>query len=42
MGVITWIVPGLGTGLLASMLTRGRRSQGLAGERRRCHDQLPL
>jgi hypothetical protein len=29
MGVIAWIVPGLGTGLLANMLIPGRRSQGL-------------
>lgn len=42
MAVIAWIVPSLGAGLLVSMLIRGRRSQGLAGERRHCHDQLPL
>jgi uncharacterized membrane protein YeaQ/YmgE (transglycosylase-associated protein family) len=30
MGIIAWIVPGLGAGLLASMLIPGRRSQGLA------------
>jgi hypothetical protein len=30
MGVIAWIVPGLGAGLLANMLIPGGRSQGLA------------
>ena len=30
MGVIAWIVLGLGAGLLANMLIPGRRSQGLA------------
>jgi uncharacterized membrane protein YeaQ/YmgE (transglycosylase-associated protein family) len=29
MGVIAWIVLGLGAGLLANMLIPGRRSQGL-------------
>ena len=29
MGVIAWIVLGLGAGLLANMLIHGRRSQGL-------------
>jgi uncharacterized membrane protein YeaQ/YmgE (transglycosylase-associated protein family) len=29
MGVIAWIVPGPGAGLLASMLIPGRRSEGL-------------
>lgn len=29
MGVIAWIVLGLGAGLLANMLLPGRRSQGL-------------
>ncbi len=29
MSIITWIVPGLGVGLLASMLTLRRSSQGL-------------
>jgi uncharacterized membrane protein YeaQ/YmgE (transglycosylase-associated protein family) len=29
MGVIVWIVLGLGASLLASMLSPGRRSQGL-------------
>jgi uncharacterized membrane protein YeaQ/YmgE (transglycosylase-associated protein family) len=29
MGIITWIVLGLGSGLLANMLIPGRRSQGL-------------
>ena len=29
MGVIAWIVLGLGSGLLANMLIPGRRSQGL-------------
>jgi uncharacterized membrane protein YeaQ/YmgE (transglycosylase-associated protein family) len=38
MGVIAWIVLGLGAGLLASMLIPGRRSRGLAEEWRR----LPL
>ena len=33
MGVIAWIVPGLGASLLAIMLI---------GERRHGHDQLPL
>ena len=42
MGVIAWIVPGPGASLLAIMLIRGRRSQGLAGQPRPGHDQLPL
>jgi uncharacterized membrane protein YeaQ/YmgE (transglycosylase-associated protein family) len=42
MGVIARIVSGLGAGPLAGMLTRSRRSQGLAEERRRCQDQPPL
>ena len=42
MGLIAWIVPALGAGLLAGMLIRRMRSLGLAGERRHCHDQLPL
>jgi uncharacterized membrane protein YeaQ/YmgE (transglycosylase-associated protein family) len=42
MGVIAWIVPGLGAGLLANTLIPGRRSQGLAGERRLYHGRLPL
>ena len=29
MGIIAWIVLGLGAGLLANMLIPGRRSQGL-------------
>jgi len=29
MGIIAWIVLGLGAGLLANMLVPGRRSQGL-------------
>ena len=29
MGIIAWIVLGLGSGLLANMLIPGRRSQGL-------------
>ena len=29
MGIIAWIVLGLGSGLLANMLVPGRRSQGL-------------
>src|ERR1700743_1039863 len=29
MGIIAWIVLGLGAGLLANMLSPGRRSQGL-------------
>jgi len=29
MGIIAWIVLGLGVGLLANMLIHGRRSQGL-------------
>ena len=29
MGIIAWIVLGLGAGLLANMLIAGRRSQGL-------------
>ena len=29
MGIIAWIVLGLGAGLLANMLVHGRRSQGL-------------
>ena len=29
MGVIAWIILGLGSGLLANMLVAGRRSQGL-------------
>ena len=29
MGIIAWIVLGLGAGLLANMLVAGRRSQGL-------------
>jgi uncharacterized membrane protein YeaQ/YmgE (transglycosylase-associated protein family) len=29
MGIIAWIVLGLGAGLLANMLTPGKRSQGL-------------
>ncbi len=29
MGIIAWIVRGLGAGLLANMLIPGRRSQGL-------------
>ena len=42
MGIIAWIVLGLGAGLLANMLIPGRRSQGLAEERRLYHDRLPL
>jgi uncharacterized membrane protein YeaQ/YmgE (transglycosylase-associated protein family) len=30
MGIFTWIVFGLGAGLLANMLIPGRRSQGVA------------
>jgi len=30
MGIIGWVVLGLAAGLLANMLTPGRRSQGLA------------
>jgi uncharacterized membrane protein YeaQ/YmgE (transglycosylase-associated protein family) len=30
MGIIAWIVLGLGAGLLANMLIPGKRSQGLA------------
>jgi len=30
MGIIGWIVPGLGAGLLANMLISRKRSQGLA------------
>jgi uncharacterized membrane protein YeaQ/YmgE (transglycosylase-associated protein family) len=29
MGIIAWIILGLGAGLLANMLVPGRRSQGL-------------
>jgi uncharacterized membrane protein YeaQ/YmgE (transglycosylase-associated protein family) len=29
MGIVVWIVLGLGAGLLANMLIPGRRSQGL-------------
>jgi uncharacterized membrane protein YeaQ/YmgE (transglycosylase-associated protein family) len=29
VGIIAWIVPGLGAGLLANMLILGRRSQGI-------------
>ena len=29
MGIIAWIILGLGSGLLANMLSPGRRSQGL-------------
>jgi uncharacterized membrane protein YeaQ/YmgE (transglycosylase-associated protein family) len=29
MGIIAWIVLGIGAGVLANMLVRGRRSQGL-------------
>jgi uncharacterized membrane protein YeaQ/YmgE (transglycosylase-associated protein family) len=29
MGIIAWVVLGLGAGLLANMLVPGRRSQGL-------------
>jgi uncharacterized membrane protein YeaQ/YmgE (transglycosylase-associated protein family) len=29
MGVIAWIILGLGTGLIANVLIPGRRSQGL-------------
>jgi uncharacterized membrane protein YeaQ/YmgE (transglycosylase-associated protein family) len=42
MGVIAWIVPGLGAGLLANVLIPGRRSQGVAGECRLYHGRLPL
>jgi uncharacterized membrane protein YeaQ/YmgE (transglycosylase-associated protein family) len=42
MGVIAWIVPGLGAGLLAKMLIPGRRSQGLAEECRLSCGRLPL
>jgi uncharacterized membrane protein YeaQ/YmgE (transglycosylase-associated protein family) len=42
MGVIAWIVLGLGAGLLANMLIPGMRSQGVAGERRLYYDRLPL
>ncbi len=42
MGVIAWIVLGPSAGLLANMLIPGRRSQGLAGERRLYHGRLPL
>jgi uncharacterized membrane protein YeaQ/YmgE (transglycosylase-associated protein family) len=42
MGVIAWIVLGVRAGLLANMLIPGRRSRGLAGERRLYHDRLPL
>jgi uncharacterized membrane protein YeaQ/YmgE (transglycosylase-associated protein family) len=41
MGVIAWIVLGLGAGLLANMLIPGRRSQGLE-ECRLYHGRLPL
>ncbi len=30
MGIIAWIVPGLGAGLLATMPIPGRRSQSVA------------
>ncbi len=33
MGVIAWIVLGLGAGLLANMAIPGRRSQGLVTSR---------
>jgi uncharacterized membrane protein YeaQ/YmgE (transglycosylase-associated protein family) len=42
MGVIAWIVLGLGAGLLASMLIPGRRSRGPAEECRLYHGRLPL
>jgi uncharacterized membrane protein YeaQ/YmgE (transglycosylase-associated protein family) len=42
MGVIAWIFLGLGAGLLGNMLTPGRRSADLAGDRRRYYDRLPL
>jgi uncharacterized membrane protein YeaQ/YmgE (transglycosylase-associated protein family) len=29
MGIVAWIILGLGAGLLANMLIPGRRSQGL-------------
>jgi hypothetical protein len=49
MGIIAWIVLGLGAGLLANMLIPGRRSQGLiltcgrtagAEHRRRRQDRI--
>ena len=42
MGVIAWIVLGLGAGLLANMLIPGRRSLDLAEECRLYHGRLPL
>jgi uncharacterized membrane protein YeaQ/YmgE (transglycosylase-associated protein family) len=42
MGVIAWIVLGLGAGLLAKHADPGRRSQGLAEECRLSHGRLPL
>jgi hypothetical protein len=35
MGIIAWIVLGLGAGLLANMVIPGRRSQGLLNPARR-------
>jgi uncharacterized membrane protein YeaQ/YmgE (transglycosylase-associated protein family) len=42
MGIVAWIVLGLGAGLLANMPIPGRRSQGLAEEPRLYHDLPPL